>query len=148
MPAEETAAPAAPVEARPLIERAQRLIERATTAGPRQHGSAISQAIDEVMDIIAALKKTVDQMEEVLELVELAERQKLEDEREIESLRRAMRQIHQRPQESRRGGGESRHGGSEPRREARKPREAAEVRNEPAHVEEEPRPENEPSPHD
>ena len=35
-------------------------------------------------------------MEEVLELVELAERQKLADEQEIESLRRALRQL-QRP---------------------------------------------------
>jgi len=34
-------------------------------------------------------------MEEVLELVELAERQKLADEREIESLRHALRKIHQ-----------------------------------------------------
>ncbi|MGD0744313.1 MAG: hypothetical protein ABSA45_04075 [Verrucomicrobiota bacterium] len=41
------------------------------------------------------LKQTLDQMEEVLELVELAERQKLADEREIESLRRALRRIHQ-----------------------------------------------------
>jgi len=34
-------------------------------------------------------------MEEVLELVELAERQKSADEREIESLRRALRKIQQ-----------------------------------------------------
>ena len=34
-------------------------------------------------------------MEEVLELVELAERQKSADEREIESLRRALQRIHQ-----------------------------------------------------
>jgi len=34
-------------------------------------------------------------MEEVLELVELAERQKLADEREIESLRQALRKIQQ-----------------------------------------------------
>jgi hypothetical protein len=35
-------------------------------------------------------------MEEVLELVELAERQKLTDEREIESLLRALRQLQSR----------------------------------------------------
>jgi hypothetical protein len=34
-------------------------------------------------------------MEEVLELIELAERQKSADEREIESLRRALRKIQQ-----------------------------------------------------
>jgi predicted RNase H-like nuclease (RuvC/YqgF family) len=57
--------------------------------------SAIGQAIEEVTQIVEALKQTLDQMEEVLELVELAERQKLADEREIESLRQALRRIHQ-----------------------------------------------------
>ncbi|HEY1663361.1 MAG TPA: hypothetical protein VGI03_13160 [Verrucomicrobiae bacterium] len=41
-------------------------------------------------------------MEEVLELVELAERQKLGDEREIDSLRRALQRIH-RPRGDQRG---------------------------------------------
>lgn len=58
--------------------------------------SAIHQAIDEVMQIVESLKGALDKMEEVLELVEVAERQKLADEREIESLRRALRQL-QRP---------------------------------------------------
>jgi len=58
-------------------------------------GSAISQAIEEVTQIVEALKQTLDQMEEVLELVELAERQKLADEREIDSLRHALSRIHQ-----------------------------------------------------
>jgi len=53
------------------------------------------------MEIVEALKRAVDQMEEVLELVEMAERQKLADEREIESLRRALRQFHDRPREPR-----------------------------------------------
>jgi hypothetical protein len=43
-------------------------------------------------------------MDEVLELLELAERQKTLDEQEIESLKRALRQIH-RPRE----GGQSGH---------------------------------------
>jgi hypothetical protein len=64
------------------------------------HPSAISQALDEVMQIVDALKRAADQMEEVLELVELAERQKLADEHEIESLRRALRQL-QRPRGAR-----------------------------------------------
>ena len=57
--------------------------------------SAIGQAIEEVTQIVESLKQTLDQMEEVLELVELAERQKLADEREIESLRQALRKVHQ-----------------------------------------------------
>jgi hypothetical protein len=57
------------------------------------HTSAISQAIDDVMQIVDSLKRAVEQMEEVLELVELAERQKLADEQEIESLRRALRKL-------------------------------------------------------
>ena len=56
--------------------------------------SAISRAIEEVTQIVETLKQTLDQMEEVLELVELAERQTLADEREIESLRRALHRIH------------------------------------------------------
>jgi len=63
-------------------------------------GSAIRQAVDEVMRIVDSLRHALDQMEEVLELVELAERQKVSDEREIESLRRALRQL-QRPRGSR-----------------------------------------------
>jgi predicted RNase H-like nuclease (RuvC/YqgF family) len=70
--------------------------------------SAISQAIDEVSQIIEALKRVLDQMEEVLELAELAERQKTADEQEIEVLRRSLRQL-QRP------GGPRRHGEEEDR---------------------------------
>jgi hypothetical protein len=86
-----------------LLERVQRLAERVSHshAEPAHRGAAISQAIDEVMEIIDALKRAVDQMEEVLELVELAERQKLADEREIDSLRRALRQLHDRPRDQR-----------------------------------------------
>ncbi|MGH7951893.1 MAG: hypothetical protein ACREFE_08240 [Limisphaerales bacterium] len=58
--------------------------------------SAISQAVNEVMQIVGSLRQTLEQMEEVLELVELAERQKLTDEREIESLLRALRQLQSR----------------------------------------------------
>ena len=82
-------------EPAPLIERVAALAGRVVSAGA-PHTSAISQALDEVMQIVDSLKRAVDQMEEVLELVELAERQKLADEQEIESLRRALRQL-QRP---------------------------------------------------
>lgn len=64
--------------------------------------SAISLAISEVTSIVQALQRAVEQMEEVLELVELAERQKLADEREVESLRRALRQLHRSPAKERR----------------------------------------------
>lgn len=44
---------------------------------------------------MASLEQVLEQMEEVRELVELAERQKTADEGEIESLRRALRRIQQ-----------------------------------------------------
>jgi hypothetical protein len=61
------------------------------TAKPE--GSAISRAVNEVTDIVESLREALAQMEEVLELVEHAERQKITDEREIESLLRALRQL-------------------------------------------------------
>jgi hypothetical protein len=65
--------------------------------GPQ--GSAIGKAIEEVTQIVESLKGVLEQMEDVLELVEMAERQQLGDEREIESLRRALHQL-QRPRSS------------------------------------------------
>ena len=55
--------------------------------------SAISEAVNEVMGIVESLKQALAQMEDVLELVEHAERQKLADEHEIDSLRRLLRQL-------------------------------------------------------
>lgn len=55
--------------------------------------SAISQAVAHATEIAESLKHTLDQLDEILELVELAERQKLADEREIDELRRALRRI-------------------------------------------------------
>jgi hypothetical protein len=55
---------------------------------------AISTAIEQVSQIIEELKHALDEMEEVLETLEAAERQKIDDEREIESLQRALRQLH------------------------------------------------------
>jgi len=65
------------------------------TRAAKPDSSAISQAVNEVMQIVESLKQALNQMEDVLELVEHAERQKLGDEREIESLRRALRQLQQ-----------------------------------------------------
>ena len=39
----------------------------------------MSDAIEQINAVIEALKRALDQMEEVLETVELAERQKIED---------------------------------------------------------------------
>lgn len=88
-----------PAQPLPLLERVTQLASR-VVAEPKFQISAVTQAIDEVTAIIEKLKGAVEQMEEVLELVELAERQKIADEREIETLRRQLRRIHQ-PQERR-----------------------------------------------
>ena len=55
--------------------------------------SAVSQAVELATEIAESLKHMIDHLDEVLELVEVAERQKLADEREIEELRRALRRI-------------------------------------------------------
>jgi len=59
----------------------------------RMDSPAISRAVDEVRQIVESLEQALEQMEEVRELVELADRQKSADEREIETLRRALRKI-------------------------------------------------------
>ena len=59
---------------------------------------AVQQAIEEVNHIIETLRATLDDMEAVLETLELAERQKIGDEQEIETLRCGLRQLH-RPRE-------------------------------------------------
>ena len=78
--------------------------ERETPPPPRRElrpaaPMAVHQAIDEVTHIIDTLRGTLDDMEQVLETLELAERQKNADEQEIETLRRGLRQLH-RPRES------------------------------------------------
>jgi len=60
--------------------------------GPRI--PAVTQAIEQVNEIISELRHALDEMEDVLETLELAERQKIDDEREIESLQRALRRLH------------------------------------------------------
>lgn len=64
--------------------------------------ASVQEAIAEVNRIIEQLKESLDDMEEVLETLELAERQKTADEREIETLRRSLRHMH-RPREEGRG---------------------------------------------
>lgn len=75
----------------------------ALSQAPRR--PAVSHAIDQVNQIIEELKRALDEMDEVLETLEFAERQKVDDEREIESLQRALRRLHRPPP-----GGPPRHG--------------------------------------
>ena len=55
---------------------------------------SVSEAIEQDTGVIEELKQVLGEMEEVLETLELAERQKIDDEREIEWLQRALRQLH------------------------------------------------------
>ena len=66
---------------------------RSRPHSPGRETSAIIRAIEQVDQILASLKETVDEMEEVLEILEQAERQKTGDEREIESLQRALNRV-------------------------------------------------------
>ena len=85
---------------------------------------AIADAIVEVNHIISDLKRVLDAMEEVLETLELAEVQKNVDEREIESLRQALRHLDRRSPEQRREREREREheGGRSPQPHAREPR--------------------------
>ncbi len=82
--------------------------------------SAIHQAVLHATEIAENLRELVERIDEILELVEVAERQKLADERELDNLRRALRRIqpprqshgHDNPRGSHRG--ESRHGRGAP----------------------------------
>ena len=67
------------------------------TALPAKFAETIQEALEQTNEIIVTLRAALDDMEEVLETVELAERQKIDDEREIESLQRALRQLHHSP---------------------------------------------------
>jgi hypothetical protein len=104
--APEAVAPTAPPPPASASERMEAVREQPTAAPlparPPHPAAApsVEQAIDDVNQIIETLKNALEDMEELLEMLELFERQSLADEREIDSLRRALRQL-QRP----RGGG-------------------------------------------
>jgi predicted RNase H-like nuclease (RuvC/YqgF family) len=59
---------------------------------------AVQEAIEEVNHIIETLRGTLNDMEDVLETLELAERQKTADEQEIETLRRGLRHLYRPPE--------------------------------------------------
>jgi len=90
--------PELPARPAPPRQKFQPAVPAPRAAKP--DGSAISQAVNEVTQVIESLRQALNQMEDVLELAEHAERQKLADEREIESLRHALRQLQQ-PRSSR-----------------------------------------------
>lgn len=72
---------------------------------PKPDGSAINRTVEEVRQIVESLEQALSQMEEVLRLVELAEHQKFADERELESLRRALHKLQPPRREQREQGG-------------------------------------------
>ena len=81
----------------PRVSPAQRQWVKPADFRPAE-ASAISEAVQHATFIANALKDLHDQMDEILELVEVADRQKLVDERELEEFRRALRRIQpQRP---------------------------------------------------
>jgi len=75
--------------------------ETPATRPPGQSRSpALSEAIEEVTLVIGALKQTLNDLEEVLEILEDTELQKNADQREIERLRQVIRQMNQPRHES------------------------------------------------
>jgi hypothetical protein len=80
-------------------ERGEHVERRHRPEPPQQQHKqpAITDAIEQVNRVIEELKHSLEEMEEVLETLELAERQKIDDEREIQNLQRALRQL--RPRE-------------------------------------------------
>jgi predicted RNase H-like nuclease (RuvC/YqgF family) len=82
-----------PVAVRKIVSPAIRHAAPPAVRAVRPGGSAISEAVEEVRQIVESLEQALEQMEQVLRLAEEAERQKTGDEREIESLRRALRKI-------------------------------------------------------
>lgn len=85
--------------------------------------AAVTEAIEEVNRMMTSLRQVLDTLEEILETLELAEVQKTADEREIQSLRNALRHLDRRPPEPRRDSQEQqapREPGREPRRHGRR----------------------------
>jgi hypothetical protein len=87
----------------PRVPPVPAVIPAARAAKPE--GSAIGQTVGEVRQIVESLEQALEQMVEVLRLVELAEHQKFADERELESLRRALHKLQPPHRERREQGG-------------------------------------------
>jgi hypothetical protein len=91
-PVGEITAPAqeAPVTSETFVEPAPQETSRPKS---RFDGIAIAKALTEVRQIVDSLEQALEQMDEVLELVEQAEHQKVADEHEIAALRRALHKL-------------------------------------------------------
>jgi hypothetical protein len=76
------------------IPRELEVVERPAVDRIAASPATVQRAIEEVNHVIDTLRDALDDMEEVLETLELAERQKHADEHEIETLRRSLRQLH------------------------------------------------------
>ena len=81
-----------PVRPAPSKQRIQPPVpaEARAPRAAKPEGSVIGKTVEEVRQIVESLEQALEQMVEVLRLVELAEHQKFADERELESLRRAL----------------------------------------------------------
>jgi hypothetical protein len=66
----------------------------------RASPATLEEAIEQVNRVVESLRQSLNDMEEVLELLEVLERQTGTDQQEIESLRRALRQFHRPPERS------------------------------------------------
>lgn len=123
LPAAEIADSGAPMSANvgeppePVAERERERASEPSTPSAPVPATAIRQAIEEILRINKDLEWVLLEMEKALETLEEAEVQKYADEREIESLKNAMRQLgrtrdavqrvqqggQRRPEDSRRG---------------------------------------------
>ncbi len=130
--AQEESAPEAPVSAasapimHPLAGPPRPL--PAPASGPPQREvshrqpSPLEEAIGHAERILASLKTSLEEMEEILELLEIAQAQKTGDEREIMDLRRALQRLQGHERDSGfqgHGHGQGRGHGPEQRREPR-----------------------------
>ncbi len=79
--------------------------ETSPVRADKPHGSTIGRTVEQVRQVVESLEQALEQMVEVLRLVELAEHQKFADERELESLRRALHKLQPVHRERREPGG-------------------------------------------
>ena len=94
------AAQTEPLSGQPVLEPANR--EQPIRVSPSVHprsqppqqqkraGSPIVQAVEQIEEIIKTLRESLRELEEVLEMLDDAQRQQIGDEKEIELLRRAL----------------------------------------------------------
>lgn len=89
LPTVETPAFAAPRPPTQIQQRPQQL-RPPQQHQPRIQGSPIVRAIEQVEDVIRTLKESLRELEDVMEILDDAQRQQIGDEKEIETLRRSL----------------------------------------------------------